>query len=322
MRKSAAAIAFTATFAFLTLPTSAADSPAAPSSGTPSSLAAVFTERMNEYPSLWQKDPRGDFKGDGSLFCAPVATSNGLMWLVEHGYPGLLPDPTMPRRSMNERALAQVALVRAFTADKYAPMRENSGTSLSWIGRGVRRYISDRGYRVTQCEERAVECDGATPELPSVAAPGRAARPAYRLADIKAALKDGAVVVLSLGRYRAKPEDPQTYARYGGHAVTLVGWGQAASGAPDPDVLIVHDPSRTRGRTWPNTFLRTTPISHGRVKRRDGSLLELTGSRYEVGGAESTNDGHIVLLDSALILRLASPSSAAVPMPVPDAPSG
>lgn len=281
----------------------------------PAALSLPFTDRMNEYPSLWQEDPRAAFPGGGTKFCMPVAASNALMWLAEHGYLNLLPNPSALHANAADRDAQQIALIKAFTAPPYATMKEDHGASNGWIARGIQRYIKDRGYAIDQLEWRPA----IAPSPSGGATSTQGSSHSFTLDEIKAALRTGATVWIAIARYKPVADVPDTYQRTTGHAMTLVGFGLDETGRPDSNVLIVHDPFNHKAiSNWPNDRLHLGIMGGGHWAGTGvnlGKPGESMAGRYVFVSPKGTlpADGRFALLADATVLRLHTPVPPAVP---------
>jgi hypothetical protein len=64
-------------------------------------LPGSYTEKALSTPDLYQGDRQARLPGGGRGYCAPVAVSNSLVWLMHNGFPSLLPPATLGRVSLN-----------------------------------------------------------------------------------------------------------------------------------------------------------------------------------------------------------------------------
>lgn len=265
---------------------------------------APLTERMNEFPSLWQMDERAGFLGDGAKFCGPVAASNALLWLATHGFPRLLPGENGDTlyggyafATSSKTTKAQIALVHAITGDGFVKMREGSGSSPGYVARGVRAYVESKGYQVERLQIAPIVND------PPTDFPASAAASVLPIEAVKEAFQKGAAVWLAIGWYE-KDGETNTYTRTGGHFVTLVGYGKDASGSVDDSVLIFRNPAQRAGRNYPNEFVRLQRMTSGTFPGRGGSLGHSVAGHFEVVGGLSVGARTTAILENATILVL------------------
>jgi hypothetical protein len=291
------------------LPAAQAQAPAPPVTAN----ETPFTVRVSEYPSLWQRNPSAKLPGNGEKSCGPVSASNALMWLAEHGYRKLLPDPNVATDTAGEREAAQVSLVRALVAAPYIEMGESQETSARSVAEGVRRYIEAKGYEVERLEWRNV-IEGGVPApapAPPAAKPNGLPPPTPRfftMEEIKSAFRDGAVVWLGLGMMRSSENSPSGYQRFGGHAVTLVGFGTDEAGRKNPNMLIIHDPDRLDG-SWPHYYVQLVPMEFSFRPRRDTpeaspTTPRPTMRRYRLVMRRDGDGDTTFVIETATILKL------------------
>ena len=270
------------------------------------------TDRMNEFPTLYQQDERAHFDGNGVKFCGPVAASNALVWLAAHGYPRLLPDGSgdtlyggLPYAT-SKTTKAQIALVHAIMENGLIAMRpddgtpQSGGTTAQSIARGVRSYVESKGYQIEQLQTASVVSD------PPADYPEEMRPRVLPLETVKKAFADGAAIWLSIGWYeRDGPEG--LYVWKGGHFVTLVGFGKDATGKTDPSVLIFRNPARNSGANYPNEFVHVSRLTGGNWATRDGKVGYSAAGRFVVNGLEVSGRTSAIIT-GATILRLKPPA--------------
>ena len=146
----------------------------------------------------------------GARFCVPTAVADGIVWLHDHGF-DRLPDVTDEEDIVNE--LADLM----YTDDP------GSGTSMANAEAGLRDYLEEPGRYPGDVNvvSRGKYQDGNYPDAADWAWTGQ-----------QVALDDTCVVVVGGAYTRYKlpgaGEDWTPWARWGGHALFLVGYGDGA----------------------------------------------------------------------------------------------
>lgn len=180
------------------------------------------TDKADETPHFWQRDSRGGFDNGGRDYCCPVAVSNSLVYLAEHGFPALVSD--------GEGDQPQIDLINQLALPGYFNTDPNTGTTPENVLVGVQRYVENHGYHCARLEYegwRDVGRDNADAVKDS--------RP--QLDWIAHAIRDPrGAVWLNVGWY--KRTGANEWKRNGGHWVTVVGCGD------DNHVLLIHNPAR------------------------------------------------------------------------------
>ncbi len=264
--------------------------PHAKAAPAPAKPKPVLRQRAFDTPDLTQTDPALGVPGGGNSYCGPVAISNGVMWLAAHGYPKLAPaGPT--------RHDQQLELVRELGSKHFMATSPYSGTGAFGILPGLEHYVQDKGYTVQRLQYEgwrghALAYDVGVPKPD----------PAW----IAAALHPGGAAWINVGWYKPEPGG-RAYHRHGGHWLTVVDAGHDEHGAPDPSVLVLHDPAPYAGNKFENTYVRVEPIDHGWML--DGKNGFPAKGYYKVGGGmHIKRDGDVAILDGAVVLELAPAS--------------
>lgn len=247
----------------------------------------VLRQRAFDTPDLTQTDPDLGVPGGGNSYCGPVAISNSVMWLAGHGYPELAPDGATPHEQ-------QLELVRKLGSRHYMATSPLSGTGAYGMLPGLERWIRDAGYQVKRLEyegwrghAKAYDVGARIPDLQWIAS----------------ALHPGGAAWINVGWYKPGPGG-RAYRRHGGHWLTVVDAGHDEHGAPDPSVLVLHDPAPYAGKEFENTYVRVEPIDHGWML--DGkNAFPAKGYSKVAGGMHIKRDGDVAILDGAIVLELA-----------------
>lgn len=248
------------------------------------------TSKMGATPDYTQTDPAYGGFTDGNNFCGPTAVSNSLMYLRDHGYPGVAESTTDAKEDQHD-LIAEIA----------SPAYMNTsgvfnGTPPGQLVDGLVSYLGDRGVGFS-----SLEWQGWVPE-------GFAVAPAYdtgvatpTLDAIKVGVEGSAVawLMLAMGVYDAAGG---SHIIQNGHWVTVVGHGVDASGE-NPDALVVHDPW-TSGE--PHFFVVASPMGPGEFvvdyPGFDGLTFDATGAlRLEGDWSFSSPDVFVLGL---VVLRM------------------
>jgi hypothetical protein len=247
------------------------------------SATATRSDKIDGTPDFMQTS-HPELPGGGRNYCAPVAVSNGLVWLGENGFPDLLPAGT-------DRGARQLRLIRTLGSADYMDTDPDGGTDADQLLEGLDAYLVDQGYGDATLRVqtwRAHDDRFATGvSTPSVA--------------WAADHVDGdTAVFLNVGWY-AYDDARDEFARDGGHWVTLVGTEE------DPETgrtsFIVHDPSRRSGRAPRSEVVTTERLTSGRLTGTVRGLPRAARGFTELGG-ELRFGADAALLDAVVVLSL------------------
>ncbi|MBI9073931.1 MAG: hypothetical protein JEZ02_00875 [Desulfatibacillum sp.] len=275
---------------------------------------SVYTDKVETTPDLGQRDGTGYLPFEGQGYCAPVAVSNGLMWLYENGFPGLV-------REAGTRELTHLRLASLLGGARYMHTDPKKGTGPSHVMAGLFRYLTDQGY------ERAV-----------VQYQGWRSHPKFShtgvvypdLAWIKEGLVGGGAVWLNIGWYNYDGKSA-TYTRVGGHWVTVVGYGADREGNQDPETLAILDPAlqKTVRGSMPvyvkarkietaasdrEPMISVGPsigymdkmagLENETVTEDQSAVMKATGFLKLTGELKTANRADFALVDGAVVLRM------------------
>jgi hypothetical protein len=251
----------------------------------------VLRQRAFDTPDLTQTDPELGVPGGGNSYCGPVAISNSVMWLSSHGYPKLAPPGPTPHEQ-------QLELVRRLGSHHYMATSPYSGTGAFGILPGLARWAKDAGYQVKRLEYEGWRGHALAYDV-GVRKPD--------LHWIASALHPGGAAWINVGWYKPGPGG-HAYHRHGGHWLTVVDAGHDERGAPDPSVLVLHDPAPYAGTKFENTYVRVEPIDHGWML--DGkNAFPAKGYAKVGGGMHIKREGDVAIIDGAIVLELAPPGA-------------
>lgn len=202
----------------------------------PQTVTAGPAGKKEQTSTFWQLDTEAGFDGDGSNFCAPVAVSNGLIYLAKaRGMTGLVDGADR---------YAQIALVKKLA--EHMETDPEIGTNPSRIIYGLDEYVQSKGFALDSLEIagwRRIDAEhkgyliSRKPDMQWLR---------------KAADDPDAVVILNNGWYRDDEEGG--YIRKGGHFVIVVGAG------PGRSEFQVHNPALEPDKQKENTSVKLTAI--------------------------------------------------------------
>ena len=245
---------------------------------------SALAERIRDMPDLTQTDPELGVPGGGESWCGPVAVSNAVMWLAEHGRESLAPGGA----TEHDR---QLELVRRLGSSRYMGTTPAGGTGTANLLTGLHAYLRDAGWG-----EKRLAYEGWR---------GHPVRfsTGVKVADldfIAKGLAAGGVAVIHAGWYHSS-RFGDFYRRNGGHWLTVVGVGIDESGRDAPDMLVLHDPAPYAGSEPARSFVKLERLESGWLLAEDGAFPAKGYSRL-AGGMHIKRDGDIAVLDGAVVL--------------------
>lgn len=253
-------------------------------------MAPAFVDRSQDIPDYCQTNPEGQFPDHGAYFCGPVAVSNSLMSLAKNGFPRLVPS------EMRDQD-AQVKLIHQLASSGYINTTQRRGTNPPRLMAGVKRLIEESGYHIERLEQQGWMAW--TSDFPALAK-------VPSLEWIRQGFgSERSAVWLNVGWY-ALDRETQTYHRFGGHWVTLVGYGKDRNGQEDCMTVMIHDPSPRTGITTLTQYIKLVPLKAGvlmrnlsstrQVRQNAEGFLEMKGEMRLKTGADAA------ILDAAVVL--------------------
>ncbi len=245
----------------------------------------AYTKKIDEIPDYLQVDlAYGGFPGAGAQYCGPVATSNPLMWLDDHGYDEIISDSA-------DRKEDQHDLIEALGSPTYMDTSTDNGTSPYRLLLGLDDYLRDAGlsgYSLLYQGWRTV--------LPEY----HTGMETVDLQWIKREVEGNTAVILNVGWYNYD-SGTDTYTRDGGHWVTLVGYHHDGT-SYNPDFLVLHDPSPLAGLSFANEYVRLEPIESGTVQ--NGAARSAAGLYKLTDGMHMRLTIDYGILEGAVLLRM------------------
>ncbi len=243
--------------------------------------SAAAPKREHSTPDLTQTDPSLRLPGRGKSYCGPVAVSNSLMWLGEHGFPNLLPEA--PTRRARHRDL-----VRTISTSAFMGTNRWSGTGPPGVLIGVSRYVKRNGYKIKRLRyqgwrghQKVYSTGVRRPELSFIAS----------------GLNANSAAWLHVGWYRRVPRTRASYIRSGGHWLTVV----ARTGERE---FLLHDPAPYAGESE-SERVTFNQISEGWLLAEGGRVSFKGRGYYRIeGGMHVKREGETAILDGVVVLEI------------------
>lgn len=246
--------------------------------------ARALRAAVRAMPDLVQTDAELGLGRAANSYCGPVAVSNGLVWLSEHGYEGVLPAGDTQRAR-------QLAVVRALGSSRYMGTSANAGTGAGGMLTGLQRYLRHAGYKPRRLQYQGwrghPQKFSTGEKFPNVA-------------FLREALAEGGVAFLNVGWYQPSPRGG-VWRRQGGHWLTVVGVDIAADGRAAPGTVVVHDPAPWAGDAPARHFARFAPLGEGWLIA-EGGALPAAGHHFLEGDVMVKHDGDVAVVDGAIAL--------------------
>jgi hypothetical protein len=245
----------------------------------------AYIDKIGEIPDYLQVDlSYGGFPGGGTQYCGPVATSNPLMWLDDHGYDEIIANTA-------DRNEDQHDLIESLGSSTYMDTSTDSGTSPYMLLLGLDNYLRDAGY-----SGYSLLYQGWRNVLPEY----QTGVETVDLQWVKREVEGNTAVILNVGWY-LYDAGTDTYTRDGGHWVTLVGYNHDGTGY-HLDFLVLHDPSPLAGISFADEFVRLEPIESGTVQ--NGTARSATGLYKLTDGMHMRPTIDYGILEGAVLLRM------------------
>jgi len=250
--------------------------------------AAPPTAKIDQIPDLPQVNIDPSFAGDGKNYCAPVSVSNSLIWLSQNGFPRLSPGRGSERQN-------QIEIIRKLASPDFMDTDEEEGTSVENVLYGVETYVTQAGYKPS-----LLAYQGWRPH-PEEFSTGISVP---ELSWIIAGIEGTNMAWLNIGFY-TYDEDADEYERMSGHWVTLVGHGVDGSGKPNPNSLIIHDPSPRTDDDDCCQHLLTVRLTEGTlIGRKKGLPRSAAGFLDCSSGLAMKRGADCAIVDGVVVLKL------------------
>ncbi len=237
-------------------------------------LPERYLDKIESTPDFCQTDHRyGKLPGDGKELCAPVALSNSLVWLNQHGYPKLLdkPKPT---------PADQAELIRKLCHDDYLAPDLKIGTPPKRVVLGIEKFFKHVGY---ECQVEQMGWRSSTHQIGKV--PGET----WMLKSCMGTSN----LLINVGWYKTKKN---IYHRFGGHWVTLVGFKEEHGRRE----LLIHDPNPHGGNEKKTEACQLMALpAHHSLETQEGEALKADGY-FELRGVHLAKDADLAIIDEAV----------------------
>jgi len=250
-----------------------------------------YVAKMRGTPDLVQTLKAAKFPGNGKKFCAPVAVSNSLVWLGNHGYPNLLPQ------AQGTATGTQIDMAHILASPEMMNTDTKTGTGAGRLLKGVRKYVESCGYTCKTLTYQGWR------KVPKQYAPETQV---LDLEWIKSALANNRTVVWwNVGWYQAGKQ-PGEYERIGGHWLTVVSYRASKRNRTSPGVFILHDPAPRAGKSPARENVLLERIETGSLVGKNKGLPRNAEGYYKVGGGMHIKKiADYGILDCAVVLELA-----------------
>lgn len=225
--------------------------------------AVLIYKKMPDFNQTSKK--YGPLPGKGYNYCGPVAASNALMWLASKGYTKLLPEKKLSTKSQYE-------MIKILGSSKYMNTSASRGTGVQSTVNGLKKYIHEKGYKVSIKKKGLGYELGGEPPSPNWIANG---------------LLGSSNVLVNLGWYEYDSKK-DIYKRVSGHFVTVAGVKE--------NKLIIHDPA-SRGKSK-NDFITFEQIKSGSFTRGKRKAK----GHWKMRGIKSSNK--IAIIDGAFRFKV------------------
>lgn len=242
----------------------------------------VFIDRIDTIPDLIQIN--SELPLSGSQYCGPVSASNSLMWMINEGF------------IKNVKPVKQLEMVKSL--GNYMSVSK-IGTSPYQFCNGLDQFLKDNNIQY-----KILEYQGWRP------CKGFKSQENVDIKKLKHIFKSKSAIWLNVGWYYLQQDSyASLFKRYGGHWVTLVGFGYDGN-KENPNYLIVHDPSKDSGPEFKNEFLLLKKIDSGTLDSASSfnykGLPVKANSFYRVveGLNHNIHAEEIVILDGAVVLEI------------------
>ncbi|MHC4487848.1 MAG: S41 family peptidase [Planctomycetota bacterium] len=213
------------------------------------------------------------------------------MWFDSNGFPNLV-------RNSGDLFTDQVKLAKLLASKSYMNTSLEYGTGTTKLIRGVRKYITERGYEISRLEYQGWR------KHPKETLWGSSTP---KLDWIKQGITGNGTVWMNVGWYKYNAGKNE-YARIAGHWVTLVGYGKDEKGQLNSNILIIHDPSPRTGSEFSNEFILVSRIRSGRLTGEWVGLPRRAAGYYKfTGGMHIKRGADFAVLDGAVVLKLKGP---------------
>jgi hypothetical protein len=237
-------------------------------------LPAHYLDKVDGTPDFSQNDHHfGKLPGDGKELCAPVALSNSLVWLNQHGYPKLLgkPKPT---------PADQADLIRRLCHDDFLGTDLKIGTPPKRVALGIEKYFKHAGY---ECKVEQMGWRSSTHRIGKVPDENWLLKSCMGRSNL----------LINVGWYKTHKT---AYHRLGGHWVTLVGF-EEKNGKRE---LLIHDPNSHGGneKKSERCHLISLPAHHS-LETQEGEALKADGY-FELRGIHLAKEATLAIIDEAV----------------------
>ena len=231
------------------------------------------TDYINTIPDLLQTDSHANFGPGGKMYCGPVAVSNSLVWL--EGVSSLR---------------YQIDLAKQLATSQYMNTEGRDGTPTQNLIAGIDKYVREKWGNY-----RSLKYQGLWMPSAKYATTQRVPQ----LDWLKQGISRKGGVWINVGWYRQDPNS-NTFHRYGGHWVTLVGYDFIGR-----TVLVIHDPAPRSGKKFQNHFVHLEKMNGGTIQVDRRQKPWAAKGLFIMGeGMQKMRKGDCAILEGAVRLML------------------
>ncbi|HAV14577.1 MAG TPA: hypothetical protein DCX06_13965 [Opitutae bacterium] len=210
-----------------------------------------------------------DYTQKNSQYCAPVAASNGLIWLSK------------------QKGSKQERLIKKLASRRYMDTSDKDGTGTTGVLNGLGKVAKELFGTYSELEYQGWRLH------PPQYSKG-ISKPDINW--IKDGVSQSSMVLLNVGWYTHDAKK-DVYERVGGHWVTLVGF--------EGEMLVIHDPAPRAGKSFQNEEVQIKLIQEGNLEGKKSGLPTTANGRYILGAGMHLNSrADVAIIDGAVRLKL------------------
>ncbi len=237
---------------------------------------------IDSFPDFLQTDAGAALPRGGNMFCGPVAASNSLMWLRDRGYSRLAPNTGDARAD-------QLAVIQELAEPPFMNTAAKDGTTPGPFLRGIRNFITAKGYQTRRLEYRGLE---------SVRVAGVQTYEVPPDMSFMCSGRTGNACGWLHVQYGNFVGNLQEFQCVSAHWLTLVGFGEDSQRRR---FLIVHDSSPRAGKGFAHNYLHLQAIKEATIVAKRythsaaGCCLITDGLALKHNTKDALVDGCVVL---------------------------
>lgn len=221
-----------------------------------------------DIPDLTQTRVAGRTHGDGQMYCAPVAVSNSLAWLLDEN--------------------DQISVAKKLASQSYMNTSLKNGTGTVGVLRGVAKYLGSKGIQPS-----SLLYQGWRKHLKQY----RSGEKQPQIRFIKHHVGRKRAAWINIGWYR---KEGRNYRRVGGHWVTLVGHSKTEAHS-----FYLNDPSPRSGMSPNTNKVLVAPIRSGKMIGKKTGLPVVANGYFQItSGLNLPGKADVAIIDGVVGLEL------------------